>query len=167
MSAVIRKAELKDCGACVGIYNYYIENTTVTFEETPLTVEEFEARFLRITEKYPFFVAEEDGKTVGYAYLDTFNPRSAYKKTTDLSIYIDKNVVSKGLGSLLLNKIEKEAEAHGFENIISLVTEENTASVIFHEKHGFKHAGRLEKVGVKFGKELDVLFLQKRLERTT
>ena len=167
MSTTIRKAELKDCGACVGIYNYYIENTTVTFEETPLTVEEFEARFLRITEKYPFFVAEEDGKTVGYAYLDTFNPRSAYRKTTDLSIYIDKNVVSKGLGSLLLNKIEKEAEAHGFENIISLVTEENTASVIFHEKHGFKHAGRLEKVGVKFGKELDVLFLQKRLERTT
>lgn len=45
MSAVIRKAELKDCGACVEIYNYYIENTTVTFEETPLTVEEFEARF--------------------------------------------------------------------------------------------------------------------------
>lgn len=163
MSTTIRKAELKDCGACVGIYNYYIENTTVTFEETPLTVEEFEARFLRITEKYPFFVEEEDGKTVGYAYLDTFNPRSAYRKTTDLSIYIDKNVVSKGLGSLLLNKIEKEAEAHGFENIISLVTEENTASVLFHEKHGFKHAGRLEKVGVKFGKELDVLFLQKRL----
>ena len=64
MSSVIRKAELKDFGACVEIYNYYIENTTVTFEETPLTVEEFEARFLRITEKYPFFVAEEHGKTV-------------------------------------------------------------------------------------------------------
>lgn len=166
MSAVIRKAELKDCGACVEIYNYYIENTTVTFEETPLTVEEFEARFLRITEKYPFFVAEEDGKTVDYAYLDTFNPRSAYRKTTDLSIYPDKNTVSRGLGSLLLDKIEKEAEARGFDNIISSVTEENSASVLFHEKHGFTHAGRLEKVGVKFGKELDVLFLQKLLKGT-
>ena len=166
MSAVIRKAELKDCGACVEIYNYYIENTTVTFEETPLTTEEFEARFLRITEKYPFFVADEDGKAVGYAYLDTFNPRFAYRKTTDLSIYLDKNTVSRGLGSLLLDKIEKEAEARGFENIISLVTEENAASVLFHEKHGFTHAGRLEKVGVKFGKELDVLFLQKLLKGT-
>lgn len=166
MSAVIRKAELKDCGACVEIYNYYIENTTVTFEETPLTVEEFEARFLRITEKYPFFVAEEHGKTVGYAYLDTFNPRSAYRKTTDLSIYLDKNTVSRGLGSLLLDKIEKEAAARGFENIISLVTEENATSVLFHKKHGFTHSGRLEKVGVKFGKELDVLFLQKLLKGT-
>ena len=71
-----------------------------------------------------------------------------------------------GLGSLLLDKIEKEAEARGFENIISLVTEENAASVLFHEKHGFTHAGRLEKVGVKFGKELDVLFLQKLLKGT-
>lgn len=166
MSAVIRKAELKDCGACVEIYNYYIENTTVTFEKTPLTVEKFEARFLRITEKYPFFVAEEYGKTVDYAYLDTFNPRSAYRKTTDPSIYPDKNTVSRGLGSLLLDKIEKEAESRGFENIISLVTEENAASVLFHEKHRFTHAGRLEKVGVKFGKELDVLFLQKLLKGT-
>ena len=63
-------------------------------------------------------------------------------------------------------KIEKEAEARGFDNIISLVTEENAASVLFHEKHGFTHAGRLEKVGVKFGKELDVLFLQKLLKGT-
>ena len=147
MSAVIRKAELKDCGACVGIYNYYIEKTTVTFEETPLTTEEFEARFLRITEKYPFFVAEEDGKAVGYAYLDTFNPRSAYRKTTDLSIYLDKNTVSRGLGSLLLDKIEKEAEARGFENIISLVTEETPPAFFFMKNTDSHTQGDLKRSG--------------------
>ena len=62
MSAVIRKAELKDCGACVEIYNYYIEKTTVTFEETPLTVEEFEARFLRIPKNTRFLLRKNTEK---------------------------------------------------------------------------------------------------------
>ena len=163
MSAVIRKAELKDCGACVGIYNYYIENTTVTFEETPLTTEEFEARFLRITEKYPFFVAEEDGKAVGYAYLDTFNPRSAYRKTTDLSIYLDKGSTGKGIGKLLISEIEARGKAMGIKNIIAIITEQNCASVAFHQKHGYTVCGDFPCVGYKFGQWLGVKYLIKRI----
>ena len=64
-----------DIARCAEIYNYYIENTTVTFEEAPLSAEEFGERVARIKKEYPYFVAELDGVVVGYAYLDKYNER--------------------------------------------------------------------------------------------
>ena len=77
----------EDIAACTELYNYYIENTCITLEEEPVTPEEFGARAARITKDYPYIVARDGaGKPVGFAYLDVFNPRSAYRCTADLCV---------------------------------------------------------------------------------
>ncbi len=159
----IRDIRGGDIARCLEIYNYYIEKTTVSFEEKPLPLGEFTERVERIARRYPFIVADDGVKIVGYAYLDSFHERSAYRYTADLSIYLDKELLAKGTGGLLLDEIERRGKSAGITNIISIITEENARSVSFHSKHGFSLVGRLEKVGVKFGRTLDVLYYQKTL----
>lgn len=84
----IRIVKNEDVGQILDIYNGYVLTSTATFEETPPDPGSFAARVKRIAGSYPYLVAEEDGKIVGYAYLDKFNERSAYRKTADLSIYL-------------------------------------------------------------------------------
>ncbi len=159
----VRNIRSSDIARCLEIYNYYIEKTTVSFEEKPLSLGDFTERVKKIAENYPFIVADDGEKTVGYAYLDRFHERSAYRYTADLSIYLDRDCIAKGTGGMLLDEIERRGKSMGIKNVISLITEENALSVAFHEKHGFRPVGRLEKVGVKFGRSLDVLYYQKSL----
>lgn len=160
----IRPLEEKDISACLDIYNWYIENTTVTFEEIPLSETEFSARVRRILAFYPYFVAELDGKVIGYAYLDCFNPRSAYRYTADLSVYVDRNALASGVGTALLKEIERSAKEQGIRQIVSLVTSANEESRHFHERRGFRHVGQLEDVGWKMNTWLGVDFYQKDLK---
>ena len=159
----IRPIEDRDIAACLAIYNYYIEHTTITFEEEPLSLADFSARVRRICGSYPYLVAEEGGTVVGYAYLDAYNERSAYRYTADLSIYLAHDCLSRGVGSALLAAIERLAEQQGLRNIVSIITEENARSLAFHERHGYREVGRLYKSGLKFGRWLDVAFYQKTL----
>lgn len=160
---IIRNIKSGDIGAVTEIYNYYILNSTATFEEEPVSAADFGKRAERISAKYPFVVAEDGGRIIGYAYVCEFNERSAYRYTADLSIYTDKNSRHIGIGGSLLAEIEKRAAAQGIKSLISLVTGENLASVKFHENHGFKKCGTLNSVGFKFGRKLDVFYYQKEL----
>ncbi len=159
----IRTLEPKDIPFCLEIYNYYIVNTTYSFEELPLSEEAFEKRTLAISAKYPYIVAEEDGKIIGYAYLAAFSERTAYRFTADLSIYLDKGWAGKGIGKLLLSEIEARGKAMGIKNIIAIITEQNCASVAFHQKHGYTVCGDFSDVGYKFGQWLGVKYLIKRI----
>ena len=164
MAVNIRNLKQTDIAQCLEIYNYYIESSTATFEEEKLSLNEFSERLKRIAAEFPFFVAEENGKISGYAYLDHYNTRSAYRYTADLSIYLARNAVSRGTGGMLLEAVESAGAKRGIKNIISLVTEENEVSCRFHEKHGFEKMGKLESVGFKFGKWLGVYFYQKQIQ---
>lgn len=159
----IRSLEQRDIPACVEIYNYYIENTTVTFEETALREADFSARAQRIQKTYPYLVAEKDGMVVGYAYLDAYHERSAYRYTADLSIYLAYDGLGQGVGSALLEKIEGMGRAMGLHSIVAIITEENERSLAFHGRHGYREVGRLYKSGYKFDRWLDVAFCQKML----
>lgn len=154
----------EDVPACTEIYNYYIQNTCYTLEEEPLLPEAFAARVRTVSAKYPYLVAKnEEGRVLGYAYLSTFNERSAYRRTADLSIYTDHTCRRAGVGSALLAAIEEAATAAGLEHIVSLVTTENEGSVAFHLRHGFRKAGELTDVAVKFGRYCGVSFFLKAL----
>lgn len=152
-----------DIEYCLEIYNYYILNSTSTFEEEALSFEDFKQRIFNITRKYPFLVAESGGRIIGYAYLNEYNSRSAYRITANLSVYLSHHETAKGIGSALLNSLTERAKERNIKMIVSLITEENAHSINFHEKHGFKKAGFLEDVGIKFGKRLGVYFYQKRV----
>ena len=160
---IVRKLEEKDIAKCLEIYNYYIENTCFTFEEEKLSLESFKKRCEGICEKYPYIVLENDGEIIGYAYLNTFNPRSAYRITADLSVYVSKDHLHEHAGGILLKEIEKLAPECGIANIISIVTSENENSNRFHLKNGFVLEGTLNDVAVKFGKVLGINYFRKAL----
>ena len=160
----VRKIRPEDVPACVDIYNFYIRETTVTFEEDELDAEEFGVRVGRILgDEYPYIVAEEQGRVLGYAYLDMYSPRTAYRYTADLSIYVANGGTARGVGRLMYEEIERSARQLGLRNIISVITEHNRPSVAFHERHGFTLAGKLDAVGYKFDRWLGVLMYQKRI----
>lgn len=154
----------EDIAACTELYNYYIENTCITLEEEPVTPEEFGARVARITKDYPYIVARDGaGEPIGYAYLDVFNSRSAYRCTADLSIYVAHSCRGGGVGQKLYAEIERLGRERGIENIISIITSDNEGSLRFHRKNGFAEIGVMRSVAFKFGKYLDVSFFQKHL----
>lgn len=164
---LITELKDEDIRACLDIYNYYIENSCFTLEEESVGYDEFKSRVDRITEKYPFIVAKDgDGCVLGYAYLDIFNSRSAYRITADLSIYISHSYLGRGVGKLLLNETEKRARLSGIENIVSLITSENRASAAFHKKNGFVFEGELKDVAIKFGKYQSLSFYRKALKHS-
>lgn len=160
---IIRPIEDKDIKKCLDIYNYYIKNTTVTFEEAILSLDIFKDRVKNIIKDYPFLILEDNNDILGYAYLDKLSSRSAYRYTADLSIYLDNKSINKGYGKLLLDEIENKARECNIKNIISIVTSENFSSINFHLKNGFIEVGRLNNVGYKFNKYLSVVYYQKSL----
>lgn len=153
----------KDIAKCLEIYNYYIKNSLATLEEDELSLEEFSRRINRITASYPFLVAKEGEEVLGYAYLDVFNSRSAYKITADLSIYVKSGATNKNVGGALFAAIEEIAKTRGIENIVSIITDENIPSIAFHERNGFIAAGELQNVARKFGKTVGVKYYVKSL----
>ncbi len=154
----------EDIVACTELYNYYIKNTCITLEEESVTPEEFGARVARITKDYPYIVARDGaGEPIGYAYLDVFNARSAYRCTADLSIYVAHSCRGGGVGQKLYAEIERLGRERGIENIISIITSDNEGSLRFHRKNGFAEIGVMRSVAFKFGKYLDVSFFQKHL----
>jgi phosphinothricin acetyltransferase len=145
------------------IYNYFVVNTTINFEQKPITILELSNMVDNITKKYPFIILYENTKILGYAYLSAFNKKTSYDITADLAIYLNPEVKSKGYGSILLLEIEKLARKQNIKNIISIITEENNASLQFYQKNGFTKVGQLNKVGYKFNRYLSVYYYQKTL----
>ena len=98
---MIRTVKLDDAQQLSSIYNYYIENTVITFEEVPVSDEEMKYRIEKVTESYPWFVYEVDGKIIGYTYASEWKKRGAYRFSAEATIYIDINYKGCGIGTAL------------------------------------------------------------------
>ena len=157
----IRKVKLKDAEQVAEVYNYYIQNTHHTFETEPLAAAEMEKRIKKVTEDYPFLVAESGGKIVGYAYATQFKLRQAYKYSTEVSIYVKNDVKQKGIGTQLYKTLFKELEDTPTHAIVAGISLPNDASVKFHEKLGFEKVGHFREVGYKLGRWIDVGYWEK------
>ena len=164
MSIRIRAITDEDIAAVCELYNHYVINTTITFETEPLSVEEYTERVKGVCARYPFLVAEDEGRIVGFAYLSPFNVRHAYRFVADLSLYVDHDEKGKGIGSLLMKAIEEEARNMHLHQLFSLITSENENSRTFHEKHGFVYKVSFADTGFKFNRWLGVDYYVKVLE---
>ena len=162
---MIRPIRIDDIPACISLYNTYITDTTATFEFDVLTAEQFADRVRRITGSYPYLVYEDDktGAVLGYAYLDCYSERKAYRFTCDLSIYLAMDARGRGIGRQLYEAIEAEAYRRGFHTVVAIVTSENTTSMAFHEAMGFVKMADFENMGHKFGRWLGVRYYRKNL----
>ncbi len=156
----IRPVTLEDAGAIVDIYNYFITDTTVTFEVQPLTVEKMAERIREISARFPYFVYEEDGRVLGYCYAHLWKERAAYSKTLETTVYLHKDATHRGIGSLMVNHLVDLCREQGYHALIACITEGNEASVRMHEKLGFRQVSEYKEVGRKFDEWLGVVDLE-------
>lgn len=160
---MIRIATEKDIPAILDIYGPYIINTAYTFEYTVPTVEEFTARFRAITAQCPWLVWEEDGAVLGYAYGSLPFDRAAYAWCSEISVYLDPGIQGRGIGKQLCLGVEAILARQGYQLIYSLITTENTGSLRFHEKLGYRAFAEFPRCGYKFGRWLGIVWMEKTL----
>ena len=161
---IIRKANSEDLGAITAIYNEAILNTVATFDTESKIREEQKTWFENHGSKNPILVAEQEEVIVGWASLSKWSDRCAYSDTAELSLYVKAEHQGKGIGKKLLNAIIHDGKKVGLHSVIARITEGNKESIHLHETAGFFHIGIMKEVGLKFGKRLDVYFMQKILK---
>lgn len=153
---MIRAVKLEDALEIAEIYNYYILNSCVTFEELALSTEEMRGRIEAAHLKFPWLVFEKDNEILGYAYATIWKPRSAYKHTVESTVYLKKEAIKNGVGSLLYTALIGQLTDLGFHAVIGGISLPNEASVALHEKFGFEKIAQFKEVGFKFKKWIDV-----------
>ncbi len=161
---MIRIAEKKDIPAILAIYAPYVEHTTVSFEYTVPTLEEFTQRFETITKQYPWLVWEEGGEILGYCYASAAYSRAAYAWTCEPSIYLRQEAKGRGMGRRFYEVLEKILIYQGYQLSFALITQENTASLAFHEAMGYTVKVFYENIGFKMGRWLGLAWMEKRLK---
>jgi L-amino acid N-acyltransferase YncA len=151
-----RLVKISDADALCRIYNKYVTGTRITFEETPLQVDEMVNRINNITKNYPWLVYEENGGVVGYTYASRWKERSAYRYSVETGIYIDSDSVGKGIGTILKGELLKALRGKSIHSVICGIALPNPASIALCEKFGFEKVAHLKEVGYKLGEWVDV-----------
>ena len=162
---MIRTATLDDASAICDIYNHYIKNTIVTFEEEPLTSEAMQGRIEEITATLPWLVFENESNIVGFAYASRWNGRCAYRYAVESTLYLTPNAIGRGIGKQLYRELIDILKQQSMHSIIGGVALPNPASVALHEKLGFKKVAHFEQVGWKFNQWIDVAYWELILEK--
>lgn len=157
----IRLADKNDIPRILAIYAPYVEGTCTSFEYTVPTLAEFTARFETYTARFPWLVWEEQGQVLGYAYGSAPFSRAAYQWCCEMSIYLCPEAQGRGIGKKLYETLEAILFAQGFRRIYAVITSENGGSVAFHEKLGFRTVAVFPGCGVKFGKILGTVWMEK------
>jgi L-amino acid N-acyltransferase YncA len=163
----IRDAVARDIPHMLEIYNHYVMNSTVTFDEDALTLAEMRKKFATVAElRYPWIVAVSPRNVIlGYAYVTPWKPKAAYRFTVENSIYLGPASTGKGLGTALMAELLPRAKAAGVKEIIAVIADKGAdGSLKLHERFGFEEIGHMGKVGFKFDRWLGTYLLQKSLK---
>ena len=161
----IRQVQLSDVKDICEIYNYYVENTSISFEEELVSEEEIEKRIVKITKSYPWIVYELENRVVAYAYVSKWKERSAYRFTVEDTIYVKNDVLGKGIGQILLKGLLEEIIKQDIHVVIAVIALPNERSIKVHEKFGFKKAAHFTKVGYKNKNWIDVGYWELQIEK--
>lgn len=156
-TVAVRAAVSSDSSAVAAIYNHYVAETVITFEEKPIQVDEMARRIddVRST-SLPWLVAEENGNVVGYAHAAPWKTRSAYRFSVEITVYVARGHERHGIGSVLYSHLFSTLEKSGVHAVIGGIALPNEASVALHEKFGLEKVAHFRQVGFKFGKWVDV-----------
>jgi L-amino acid N-acyltransferase len=161
----IRPARETDLPDILEIYNHVILNTTAVYQYVPQTLEMRKAWYDgKIKDGYPLFVAEDAGRVVGLSTYGPFRAWAAYKYTVENSVYVAADQRGKGIARLLMQPLIDAARAHDYHAIIASIDATNAASLQLHRSFGFEEVAHFKQVGYKFGRWLDLKFLELLLE---
>jgi phosphinothricin acetyltransferase len=145
-----------DVQEILNIYNYYIKNTIITFEEIEISLEVMKSRVNQIAEKFPYLVYKENNVVLGFAYISPWKERSAYRYSVESTIYLNNNCVGKGIGTKLYSELINQVKKSELHSVIGGISLPNDASIKLHEKLGFNYLGKFSEVGYKFNNWIDV-----------
>lgn len=159
----IRFVEPSDAGAILDIYRPFVADTVITLEYDAPTRAEFQERVEGIAGKYPYLVYVEDGAVRGYAYAARHSERAGYRHNATTSVYLKPECAGRGVGTLLYSRLLAALRTQGVCLAYAIVTMPNPASMRLHEKCGFRETAVFRRGGYKFGKWLDILWLENRL----
>ncbi|WP_039657749.1 GNAT family N-acetyltransferase [Clostridium tyrobutyricum] len=164
----IRMATKADVKEILDIYVPYVNNTAISFEYDVPSVEEFTDRIINISKQYPYIVAIDSNRIIGYAYASSFNKRVAYDWAVETTIYLRQNCRGKGIGKKLYLALEEILKRQNILNLnacIAYTSTENAyltnTSMYFHEHLGYKKIGHFTKCGYKFGSWYDMIWMEK------
>lgn len=163
----IRPATQADIAAIHAIYAHHVLHGTGTFDEIPPPIEEMADKLHHVCDAgWSWLVATDETGVLGYAYYTQFRDRSAYRYCVENSIYVRDDVRGQGVGKALVAQLIEDATAKGMRQMIAVIGDsENVGSIGVHASLGFHRAGVLRSAGVKFGRWLDVVYMQRALGR--
>ncbi len=161
---MIRLATEADLPAILEIYAPYVLEDTASFEYEVPSAEAFLARFRQITADFPWLVWEEQGEVLGYAYGSRPHSRAGYAWTAESSVYLRRDVRGRGIGKRLCRALEKLLALQGYRLLYAIITSENRASLDFHARTGYTLRAEFPGIGVKFGRNLGVIWMEKWLK---
>jgi len=147
----------------LSIYNWYVLNSTATFHLEAIACEELEKMVSVGHSKYQSFLISYEGQIAGFCYLSQFRYKEAYDKSAEITLYLDKGFTGKGIGKATVSFLESIAKQNEIDNLIAVITANNSGSISLFEKDGYFKVGHLKSIGVKFGKALDVVSYQKEI----
>ena len=154
---MIRAATLDDAGPIAAIYNYFVENTVISFEEEAVSNTEMSGRIdALLTDGLPWLVLEHDGAVVGYAYATKWRARRAYRHAVESTVYVDHRCGRQGIGARLYEALLTELREKSLHSVIGGIALPNAASVALHEKFGFEKVAQFKEVGFKQERWVDV-----------
>jgi phosphinothricin acetyltransferase len=164
-ACVIRPSLDADLAGILAIHNHAVRNETAIWSETPAHLEDRrEWRHARLAKGYPVLVADEGGRVLGFGTFGDFRAYEGYRFTVEHSVYVAADARRRGLGTLLLTRLIEDARAMGKHVMVGGIAADNAASLALHARLGFTETARMPQVGYKFGRWLDLVFLQKMLE---
>lgn len=160
----IRPADSADAPAIAAIYNPYITDSCITFEEVPVTPADITERMQQVQQQgLPYLVACRDGQVMGYCYATPWRMRSAYRFSVEVTVYLAGDAHGQGIGTALYQALLAQLTAAGYHLAIGGITLPNDKSVALHEKLGFSQVAHFSEVGFKQGAWRDVGYWQRKL----
>lgn len=165
MGILVRKGEKADLPYILEIVNYEIEHSAAIYDYRARTLEEqWEWYEYKVNNQFPLLVAVEGNTVTGFGTYGPFREKVGYRRTVEHSIYIHRKYRGLGVGSILMKELIARARTEKYHTMIAGIDSSNKASIDFHRKFGFYEVGKFREVGYKFGRWLDVVFMQLMLE---
>ncbi len=165
MPALIRPVAAGDAAAIADIYRPIVEDTIISFEETPPDASEIARRIAYITEHYPYLVAVDNGGVTGYAYASRHRERYGYRFSAEVSVSVAEHARGNGVGRALYTELFSQLRERGFHQAFAGVALPNDGSVAMHAAFGFEPIGVFREIGFKFGRWIDVAWFQRPIDR--
>lgn len=165
MSPTVRDCQHHDLAAVHEIYALEVQSGTASFELEPPSLAQMAERRAAIEALgLPYLVAESEGRVAGFAYAGPYRPRAGYRYTVEDSVYVARWARERGVGRALLDAVVARATAREMRQMVAIIGDSaHVASVVLHERAGFRLAGVLENVGFKLGRWLDTVIMQRPL----